>query len=151
MPVHPLPDQDHVVRHVPWAKLRRDGDDNVLGFLPAAFERRPDEESLSVNWLECECFLEPTTRVRDCIWAMRKARKAGGKSAFAIGNVGKIKATCLEQGQKVRIVHEPKDGEPAHAGIRRLPRDDLKLLAALAEDAFVEMVRNGDIADQPGD
>jgi hypothetical protein len=141
-----LPDQDRVMRHVPWKKLRRDGDDNVLGFLPQAFERRPDEDSLSVNWIEY--FSDPTTRVRDCIWAMRKARKAGGQSAFAIGNVGQIKDTCLKRGHKVRIVHEPKDSEPAHSAIRRLPPDDLTLLAALAEDAFAEMVRNADIPNQ---
>jgi hypothetical protein len=28
-----LPDEDHVMRYVPWKKLRRDEDDNVLGFL----------------------------------------------------------------------------------------------------------------------
>jgi hypothetical protein len=144
-----LPDQDRVMRHVPWKKLRRDGDDNVLGFLPTAFELRPDEDSLSVNWIEY--FPDPATRVRDCIWAMRRARKAGGQSAFAIGNVGKIKDTCLKQGYRVRIVHEPNDNEPAHSAIRRLPRDDLTLLAALADDAFVEMVRNTDISVQPGD
>jgi hypothetical protein len=47
-----LPDEDHVMRYVSWARLRRDEDDNILGFLGAAFQLRPDEESLSVNWLE---------------------------------------------------------------------------------------------------
>lgn len=142
-----LPDEDHVMRHVPWKKLRRDEDDNVLGFLPQAFELRPDEEALSVNWVEF--FSDPATRVRDSVWAMRKARDAGGKSAFGIGNVGKIKETCLARGIRVRILHEPRGNEPAHAGIRRLPPDDLTLLAALAEDAFTEMVRNADIPSQP--
>jgi hypothetical protein len=49
----------------------------------------------------------------------------------------------------VRIVHEPKDNERAHSGIRRLPRDDMILLAALAEDAFAEMVRDADVLQQP--
>lgn len=138
-----LPDNDHVMRYVPWGRLRRDGDDNVLGVLPQAFQLRPDELSLSVNWVEF--FSDPVTRVRDCVWAMRRARSAGTKSAFAIGNVAKIKDTCLKHGFKVRIVHEPKDNEPAHSAIRRLPPDDLTLLAALAEDAFSEMIRNTDI------
>src|ERR1700712_3895951 len=49
-----LPDQDHVVRCVGWTKLRRDGEDNdrVIGFLGTAFQRNPDHDGLSVNWLE---------------------------------------------------------------------------------------------------
>jgi hypothetical protein len=144
-----LPDEDHVMRYVPWGKLRRDEDDNVLGFLPQAFQLRPDEEALSVNWIEY--FSDPATRRRDSVWAMRRAMGVGAKSAFAIGNVGRIKTTCLASGVKVRIVHEPKDNEPAHSAIRRVPRDDLNLLAALADEAFAEMMRNTDIPRQPED
>src|SRR5208337_4672405 len=84
-----IPDEDHIMRHVPWGRLRRDEDDNVIGFLPQAFERRPDEESLSVSWVEH--YSDPATRVRDAVWAVRNARRVGGRSAFAIGNVGKVK------------------------------------------------------------
>jgi hypothetical protein len=142
-----LPDEDHVMRYVPWGKLRRDEDDSVLGFLPQAFQLRPEEEVLSVGWIEF--FADPATRVQESVWALRRARQAGGKSAFAIGNVGKIKGTCRVHGTKVRILHEPTDDEPAHAGIRRLPWDDLILLTALAEDAFSEMIKNSDIPTQP--
>jgi hypothetical protein len=142
-----IPDEDHVMRHVPWSKLRKDENDNVLGFLPHAFERRPAEDYLSVSWVEY--YTDPATRVRDAVWGVRQARAVGGKSAFAIGNVGKIKETCLSAGNaKVRVVPEPKDDWPAHAGIRRLPRDDLDLLEALATDAFTEIVLNETIAPQ---
>jgi hypothetical protein len=47
-----LPDEDHVVRYVPWGRLRRDEDENVLGFLPQAFQLRQEEDYLSVNWLQ---------------------------------------------------------------------------------------------------
>ena len=146
-----LPDEDHVMRYVGWNNLRRDGDDNdrVIGFLPEAFRRRPEEEVLSVNWLEF--FPEPATRVRDCVWVLRKAMRARPKSAFAIGNVSKIKGTCYAHGAKIRILYEPEEGEPAHSAIRHLPRDDLMLLAALADDAFSEIVRNAEIPLQPED
>jgi hypothetical protein len=139
------------MRYVPWTKLRRDGDDNdkVLGFLPQAFQLKPDEEYLSVSWVEF--YGDPTMNVRDAIWAKRKVIKAGAKSAFAIGNVGTIKETCLIREAKVRIVHEPEDDEPAHSAIRRLPREDLALLAALAEEAFSEMIPNADIPLQRED
>src|SRR5437868_1468946 len=91
-----LPDEDKVVRNIPWNRLRRDEDDKVLGFLGIAFELRPDsqsltgvEDSLSVNWIEY--FTDPETRIRDCIWSMRRARLPGAKSAFAIGKVETIK------------------------------------------------------------
>jgi hypothetical protein len=142
-----LPDDDHVMRYVPWGRLRRDEDDNIIGILPEAFQLRQDEDSLSVGWVEF--YANPETRVHQSVWALRNSRKAGAKSAFAIGNVGKIKATCAVHGSKVRVLHEPKEGEPAHSGIRRLPRDDLILLAALAEDVFAEMIRNSSIPTEP--
>lgn len=142
-----LPDEDHVLRHVPWNRLRRDENDRVLGPLPQAFALRAGEELLSVNWVEY--FSNPDSRLRDTIWAMRKIRTPGGKSAFAKGNVGQIKRTCLAHGTSVRIVREPSAQNPSHAGIRRLPRDDLVLLAALAEEAFTDMIRNADIPAEP--
>ena len=150
-----LPDADRVMRYVPWTKLRKDEDDNVLGFNPQAFQLRTDEksptgweEALSVNWVEH--FRKPETQIRDCVWAIRKTRGVGAKSAFAVGNVGQIKETCLAHSVKVRILHESTDDDPSHAAIRRLPPDDLTLLAALAEDAFTDMIRNVDIPAQPG-
>ena len=47
-----LPNDDHVMRHVSWTRLRKDEDDNILGFLPDAFQRNENHLSLSVNWLE---------------------------------------------------------------------------------------------------
>jgi hypothetical protein len=47
-----LPPDHHVVRYVPWSKLRRDENDNVLGVLGEAFRRRDEEKALSATWLE---------------------------------------------------------------------------------------------------
>lgn len=144
-----LPNDDHVIRYVPWGRLRRDEDDNVLGFLPQAFQSRPDEPYLSVNWLE---YYEGDrdTQLRASLWAMRDSFGVGAKSAFAIGNVGKVKGICRDAGSPVRIVHEPDEPKnPGHSGIRRLPRDEFSLLAALADDAFSERVNNSDVAVRP--
>lgn len=144
-----LPDEDSVIRHVPWSKLFKDEDCNVLGFLPQAFELRPDEDALSVAWVEY--YDDPATRVRDTIWGIRRARKVGAKSAFAVGNVGKIKETCLAAANvRVRVVPEPLERWPAHAAIRRLPHDDLALLEALASAAFVDLVSNQSVPLERG-
>jgi hypothetical protein len=141
-----LPDEDHVMRYVPWARLRRDGDDNVLGFLGEAFQLKPKEESLSVNWLEY-FHGEKDEKIHLSVEAFRHTITVGKKSAFGIGNVAKIKDICRANGASVRIVYEPTDDNPSHSGIRRLPRDDLSLLEALAADAFVELVQNTAIRD----
>ncbi|MGH7058089.1 MAG: hypothetical protein ACREFZ_09450 [Acetobacteraceae bacterium] len=101
-----------------------------------------------MSWVEY--YGVSVTNLRDAVWAVRKARTVGAKSAFAIGNVAKIKETCLSVANaKVRVVPEPLDHWPAHAGIRRLPRDDLNLLAALADEAFSKMLPNKDIPAEP--
>ena len=140
-----LPDQDHVIRHVPWARLRKDEDDNILGFLPQAFALRPIEDSISVNWLEYFDG-DHATRTKKAIQGLRITKPIGGKSAFGIGNVGNIKEICKKNGALVRIVYAPTNGNPPHSAIRHLPRDDLSLLKALVTDAFCEFVLNADIA-----
>jgi hypothetical protein len=47
-----LPDDHRVVRYVPWSRLRRDEDDNVIGVLGVAFKLRDGEEYLSATWAE---------------------------------------------------------------------------------------------------
>ena len=146
-----IPDEDHVIRHVPWARLRRDEDDNVIGFLPQAFQLRPEERYLSVNWMEYHDG-DRDTQIALSIWGMRASfeRPLGAKSAFGIAGVAAVKDMSQAAGTRVRVTHEPDgDRNPGHAGIRQLPRDDMNLLEALAADAFIERVNNADIPDEP--
>jgi hypothetical protein len=136
-----LPNEDHVMRYVSWTKFRRDGEDNVLGFLGEAFKRKPDEDSLSVNWLE---YIDGDreAQIQTSVKTFRRTITVGTKSAFGVGNVGNIKEVCRAKGASVRIVYEPTDNNQSHSGIRRLPREDTILLDALAADAFVELIHN---------
>ena len=144
-PLSNLPDDNHVMRYVAWGRLRKDGDDHrVLGFLPEAFRRRENEEFLSLNWLEWFGG-EPESQIKASVLMFRETIDVGTKSAFGIGNVNKIKEVCRAYGASVRIVYEPESNNPAHAGIRRLPRDDFALLEALVADAFVDLVHNAAI------
>lgn len=142
-----LPDEDHVMRYVPWARLRRDENENVVGILPQAFQLRDGEKYLSVNWVEYHPG-DWQAQLRASVWAIRRSfeRGIGRKSGFGIGQIAQIKSTSIAHGARVRIVHEPEEGNPAHSAIRRLPRDDLNLLAALADEVFVDFVRNADMA-----
>ena len=140
-----LPDDDHVMRYVPWGKLRRDEDDNIVGFLGEAFKLRPDEDALSVNWLE---YFEGDreARIQASVRTFRSTLRVGTKSAFGVGNVAKIKEVCRARSARVRIVYEPREDNQSHSAIRRLPRDDAILLDALAADAFAELMYNTVIA-----
>lgn len=141
-----LPDTDHVMRHVPSSRLRRDENDNIMGFLPQAFELRPGEKSLSVNWLE---FFDGdhNVRIKKAIHDLRAAKNIGTKSAFGIGRVDNIKTTCGKSQATVKIVYAPTKDNYSHSEIRRIPRDNLFLPEALATEAFVDLVRNLDIEE----
>ncbi|MGT2502529.1 hypothetical protein ACVOMS_20245 [Bradyrhizobium guangxiense] len=60
MPIAYLPETDHCVRYVPWARLRKDEEDNVIGILGAAFRLRDEEDYLSATWAE----FFPARRIR---------------------------------------------------------------------------------------
>lgn len=150
-----LPDEDHVMRHVPWQRLRKDGDGNVLGILAEAFALRPEnplrpaEESLSVNWLE---YFEGThaERATQCIQNLRVAKeiKKSSKCAFGIGKIGLIKEVGNKYKAPIRIVYAPtKPDNLSHSAIHKLHSDDLSLLDAIASEAFCELVHNVDIAE----
>jgi hypothetical protein len=139
-----LPDEDHVMRYVPWGKLLKDEDLNVIGFLGDAFKLRPAEQALSVNWIEC-FEGERQAKIEASVKTFRRTLTVGPKSAFGIGNVGRIKEICRARDSNVRIVHEPEESNKSHSTIRRLPRDDVILLDALAADAFLELIQNAAI------
>lgn len=139
-----LLDVHHVMRYVPWAKLRRDGDDNVLGFLPAAFELRATEESLSVNWLEYFPG-DHQNQVTECVKEFRGSFRVTKKSAFGVANVRTVKDIFQGSGKAVRITYSPSPNNCSHASIQKLPRDEFAILEALAADAFTEIVMNAQV------
>lgn len=139
-----LPDESHVMRYVSRSKLLTDEDGTVLGFLSEAFKLRPSESTLSVNWLEYFSG-DRQSQIIEAVRLFRNTMDVKPKSAFGVGNVGKIRETCNASGYKVRIVYDPEQDNPSHAVIKNLPRDELSLLEALAADVFVELIRNADI------
>lgn len=134
-------DADHrVVRYVPWAKLRRDENDNVLGVLPQAFSLRADEEYLSVTW--CEYFSgTPDEQLRCAIEAIRgSAIDVRPKAQFATGVVGEIRAHMQSdpKNHRLRFVHEPTQDNDAHAAIKRWPDHSDDLLELLAAEIWAD-------------
>lgn len=143
-----LPDIDHVVRYIPWSRLRKDENDNVIGVLGAAFKLRDQEDYLSATWAE---FFQQSTHDLGVAAAVKAIRGSNvdvkPRSGFAIGNVGGIKSVCLadEGRHKIRVIHEAADDNSAHAALRLWPRDNEPLLDLLAEGEWSAMVLNKDI------
>jgi len=143
-----LPLEHHVVRYVPWARLRKDEDENVIGILGAAFSLRDDEPFVSATWAE---FFKSDNH-DECVTAAVKAIRASKvevkpRSGFAIGNVRKVKEACFADSKqyKIRVMHEPEDDNKAHVALRRWPRDNEDLLELLAEEVWNSYVLNKDI------
>ena len=136
-----LPDEDEVMRHVSWARLKKDENLNVYGFLPSAFD---DPQGCSVNWLQ---YFEGDreTKITRSVEMFRATRNVRPKHAFGIAAVKKIKDVCDEFGVSVKVVYLPEDSNKSHAEIQRIPSESFELLATLADEAFVTLVKNADI------
>lgn len=141
-----MPPEHTVARYVPWARLRRDGDDNVVGVLPQAFSLRDDEEYLSATWLEYFSGTrdQQLLAMVSCIRNSKLAVKP--KSGFALGNVAEISDACSKIGVKIRVIHEREDDNEAHTALRRWPADNPDLLTLIADEIWNDIVLNKDIA-----
>ena len=140
-----LKPEHHVVRYVQFGKLRTDGDGNIVGINYDAFLRRPQDDGLSVTWLE----YFPGDRNAQIVGAVHAIRASKmnpkPKSGFAVGKVAAIADACEARQHKIRIIHWPEDDNKAHAEIRQIPRDDTILLEQLAASAWSEIVLNANI------
>jgi hypothetical protein len=144
MPIVYLEADHHCVRYVPWARLRKDEEDNVIGVLGAAFRLRDDEDYLSATWAE---FFPGDHEARICasVRAIRASKiNVTARSGFAVGVVAAIKDVCLSDRKqhRIRIIHEAADDNPAHTALRGWPRDNDELLELLAEEAWSATVLN---------
>jgi hypothetical protein len=143
-----LPDSDHIVRYVPWARLRKDEHDNVIGVLGAAFRLREGEDYLSATWVE---FFQAGVHDENIASAVKAIRASEidvrPRSGFAVGNVGGIKSRCLaDKGKhRIRVIHEMTKDNPAHTAVRLWPRDNDSLLELLALSEWSTTVLNKDI------
>jgi len=140
MAIKNLPPDDHILRLVPWARVRKDENDNVTGILGEAFLLKEGEAALSVNWLERVpgALEKQLSTAAKLIRATQLSKKLGSKSRLARLQVDATKEVAAKNRANIRIVHEPIDENEPHSGIRQLPRDDPGLLEALATEAVID-------------
>lgn len=139
-----LPEDHHVMRHVPWSRLRRDADENVIGILPHAFELREGESALSVNWVEfhAEEGVDPEVA---SIQAFRRTLDIRNRSAFGIGNVKEIADVTDERGRSLRTTYSPNSSNQSHSSIKGRPLEDEIAREKLAVRVFERFIKNSDV------
>ena len=142
MPSTYIPPEHSLVRYVQWSKLRKDGDDNVIGVFADAFKLRPTERNLSATWLEYFSGSRDE-QITSAVQIIRRSRlKPKPKSGFAIGVVARISEAATKHKESIRVLHENEDDNPAHAAIHRWPRDNDDLFDELADEVWNEIVLN---------
>ena len=137
-----LPPDNYIVRYVKPSMIQEDG--TVDGSDFRLRPHRPDENSLSVNWLEIlgSEKLHQLKEVRR-LCSQRLSLKVNGK--FAEMNVGTIMDEVSEELDTIRITHDPLEGEqdleadPSHSQISGLPPGDSDQ-AMLVGDLIAECV-----------
>jgi len=124
-----IPNSDHVARQVGGSKIDRGR------VTAAAFELKPGEEYLSVNWLE---FFGDSNRASqiDKIRSVfvEKGYSLGAKARFTVLNVGEareyVKKECPNN-TSISFAHEPTEDDPSHCGILDTALNDEFIIAEL--------------------
>ncbi len=129
-----LPENDHIVRYVKPSNLEF-GKVNIAEF--RLREERPEDKSVSVNWLEYYENLSKEEQLAEVRKVSRLKLRKNGK--FAELNVGKIRRLLTEELPDLRIIHAPLDAEgkfladPSHSEIIGFPSGNPEQADLLAQ------------------
>ncbi len=130
----PLPNHDHISRHCPFTTLANDQPSG------ASFILKPDEEFLSVNWLEYFDVPDQQAQITQVRQVIRL--NLGAKAKFAVLNVAKVVDYVKENGPDNRVLavlHEPEEDDPSHSGIHGYRLEDdwvADLIAEVIEEIY---------------
>ena len=118
-----LTDDSHMVRYARPTLIREDG--SVGG---EAFQLRPEESSLSVNWLECFKEFSKSQQLDEVRRRSRLQMRGNGRLAEL--QVGHTKQYVHAEFNNLRFVHQPLaaeeeyEADPSHSEIVGLPQAD---------------------------
>jgi hypothetical protein len=123
-----LPEQDHVSRYCKPKTLGEDDQPSRTSFM-----LRPDDDYLSVNWLEYFGDIGRQEQLTEIRRHITLTLAATGK--FAILNVGKALQHVRTHSDKrnVAILHEPIPEDDSHSGIHGYSHEDDLVADLIAE------------------
>lgn len=125
-----IPSADHVAR---YCKPKTVADGVIQA---TAFMLRPNDEGLSVNWLE---YLECTDRaaeIRELQRVFARKMSVGVTAKFAVLNVGKMIETVERESldnRKLTASHQPEANDNSHSEIFGLRHDDDTIAELMVE------------------
>lgn len=124
----PLPDQDHISRYCRPKTLQEDGQPSRTSFM-----LRPNEELLSVNWLEYFDLRDRQVQITQVRQVIRLTLQATAK--IAVLNVGGILDRVHRNSDRVlAVLHEPELDDPSHSGIHGYRHEDDLVADLVAEE-----------------
>ena len=118
-----LPDSDHVVRYARFTDILDDGSLNC-----SAFQLRPTDSGLSVNWLEYFEGQSKSQQLNEIRLLIRLTMKPSGRLAEL--NVGVTRQYVGHRFDELRFIHTPLaadekfEADPSHGEIMGLPPKD---------------------------
>ena len=123
-----IPDRDHLSRYCKPSTV----DDGLP--TASAFELRPGEDHLSVNWLEYFGAPDPATAIQLVRGAFHdKAYRLRTGGRFAVFRCGAARLAVGDgTGRPLRIEHLPLVEDPSHAGVLGYDVDDFEVAVELA-------------------
>lgn len=123
-----LPDGDHVARYCKPSAVGLDGLP-----MPAAFELRPKEDYLSVNWLEFLHASDLGAAVGEVRTAFRrKGYHVKPNGRFAVLEVGEVKAAVVAITGTASVEHRRLDDDESHSGVFGYTADDFAVAVEIA-------------------
>lgn len=140
---NPIPDDDHISRYVSGSKI---ANGRISG---TAFQLRPNEDALSVNWLEYFGLGDRNAeiqKIRDVF--IEKGRTLQAEAKFTVLKVGETKKYVRQESKDNRVLsvlHDPLDNDASHTGIYNVPREDPAvgdMIAELIEEEAIHPARN---------
>lgn len=115
-----LPDDAHIIRYISPSRIDENGSVNGK-----AFRLRPNENGLSVNWLDYFADLDKSAQINEVRRLSRLELRPNGR--FAELNVGVAKQAVRAVLPDLRFVHDPLpagdgyEADPSHSQIAELP------------------------------
>lgn len=118
-----LPQSNHVSRYCA-PKSAPEGEPTGASFI-----MKPEEEYLSVNWLEYFGNIGRNAQIAQIREHINiKLAKSG---LFAILNISDV--VNLIKDKSLTVLHEPENGDPSHSGIHGYDHEDLMVAELMAQ------------------
>lgn len=137
-----VPENDNISRYCSATHITEDG--QITG---TAFQLRPSDDYLSVNWLE---FLRLNSRdeeIKEIRRVLAEKLRLGGRAKFAVLNIKEIIDSVESKSpdrRKLSVLHEPEEEDPSHSGIYGFQHDD-----SLISDLIAELIQETYPAKEP--